>query len=921
MGMLTSKTGLGAVCVGLGIATLILPTKSQAQAQSASAAAMLEEIVVTARRREESLQDLPLSVAAISADAMQAQGIYDVMDISDFVPNVNFTNTDRRGVMAIFIRGIGNDSPGALQPVGAGVYLDGHYLPNTVGNMLNTVDIERIEILRGPQGTLFGKNTTGGAIQIITTKPQPEFEADVRIRAGSYGTQEVRGMVNIPFSDTVAGRFSAATGSSDGFFYNRTLNEDYGKTDVNAFSGALRFTPDENWMIDVSFRGNYQDEDNAGGQCRPYPTQEQVDNLAGLNPAHIDDEGRNILAGNDPAVLALHPAQIYTGPTYANGVSQWGGDTNFGGGVRANIGGHIERLFPGATIAAWNDCLTDNAMGPYVVSSEKRGFLDLENENFNTTIQWDSAGAVGALENLNIKMIASTHETRYNYFADRDYTSLSIDAIGTAPHGSKGQVRTTDSLELLFTADVSDRLNVVFGAHYFDDNNKTGDLNCWNTFKANQAALTTPPEIDDPNSTDPADTIPNPAFTNFSIECQPDGGTQFDRLADRMVSGGPEPAGMSGYITSESVAVFAHMEYSINDDWTLDLGARWTDEDRGFHQIELQTAPGTCTHNEPGDPPTTDICQPDYILSFESAITEGFFNDTTANFSEVTPTISLTRHLAGGDTLDSGNVYFTISEGFLSGAFNDELNTTLVPELASLLTYQPEHVTNYELGFKGTFNDGLLRFAGDIFYMKYEDKQEQIDIDNADGRFGGDPQVGIVTNAATVDIIGIEAELRLQPWDGGFITFDFSYLDDDYGEFNSFDPDSPGGTIDRSGLTIADYAPDMTINFSIEHAFQLSNGATLTPLLGMYWQDDYEWIGAIDATGPRSACFQEAYAKLRARLTYEPADGNWQAALYGSNIGDKRYFEYCDEARSGIFDYRYGAPDQWGAEFTYRWGS
>ena len=276
--------------------------------QSASAAAMLEEVVVTARRREESLQDLPLSVSAITADAMQAQGIYDIMDISDHVPNVNFTNTGRRGVTAIFIRGIGNDSPGHLQPVGAGSYIDGHYLPNTVGNMLNTVDIERIEILQGPQGTLFGKNTTGGAINIVSAKPGPEFEANVLARMGDFGQQDLRGTVNIPLSDSLAARFSYANESSDGFYHNRTLESDWGATDLNAFSAALRFTPDDNWTVDLGFRGNYQDDHNAPGQCRARPTQGQVNNLA--NEVVVNGE-------------VVHPAQIYTGPVYDDGVGQW----------------------------------------------------------------------------------------------------------------------------------------------------------------------------------------------------------------------------------------------------------------------------------------------------------------------------------------------------------------------------------------------------------------------------------------------------------------------------------------------------------------------------------------------------------------------------------------------------------------------
>jgi len=865
---------------------------------SPAATPMLEEVVVTARRREENLQDLPLSVTVINSDALSAQSIYDVMDISDFVPNVNFTNTDRRGIMAVFIRGIGNDSPGSLQPVGAGVYLDGHYLPNTVGNMMNTVDIDRIEVLRGPQGTLFGKNTTGGAIQIITNKPQDEFAADVRVRAGDYGTESIRAMLNIPWSSGAL-RFSLAEESSDGYFFNRTLNRDYGATDVEAFGAAVRFTPNDNWLIDLAFRGNYQDDDNAGGQCRAYPTQSQVDNLANLNPG---DPAEGELPGQAPAVLANHPAQIYTGPTFADGVSQWGGATTYPDGTRANIGGHVERLYAGATIDTWNGCNLDNALGPYVVSSEKLGFLELDNENVNLSFQWDSNGAVGGLDNMTVKFVLSSHETAWNYLADRDYTQLDVDAIGTPPLDGRGQVRTTEQAELLFTMDFSDSVNLVFGGNFFDDESETGAGGCLNIFLANLPAML------DPNS-------------GVQIPCQADGGTQFDRLADREVPGGPGVAGMSGRITSESVAVFGHVAWDVNDNWTLDFGARWTDEDRGFHQVEVDGVPGTCTFTQPGDPSPTSLCEVDYILSYQSVIADGFFNDTTANFSEVTPMFSATYHLPGGGALDSGNVYFLISEGFLSGSFNDELNTTLVPELAPLLTYEPENVTNYEVGFKGTLLDGRLGLAADIFFMEYENKQEQIDIDNADGAFGGDPQIGIVTNAATVDIYGLEFELRSQPWDGGFISAELSWLKSEYGEFNSFDPTAPGGTIDRANLSIEDYSPDWTLNASLSHAFALGNGATLSPMVGVYWQDDYDWITGIDRNSPASFCNQPSYAKFRARLTYEADGGDWNAALYGRNIGDERYFETCDDARSGVFDYRYGAPEEWGLEFVYNWGN
>ena len=146
-------------------------------------------------------------------------------------------------------------------------------------------------------------------------------------------------------------------------------------------------------------------------------------------------------------------------------------------------------------------------------------------------------------------------------------------------------------------------------------------------------------------------------------------------------------------------------------------------------------------------------------------------------------------------------------------------------------------------------------------------------------------------------------------------------LEATYGKFESFDLDSPDALIDQSSLSIADYAPEWTINASVEHAFQMGNGATLTPMLGMYWQDDYDFDGGLDTTSnERSLCLTPAYAKFRARATYMPVDGNWSASVFGRNITDERYNEWCGVGnRSGMYFYRYGRPASWGLEFNVRW--
>ena len=840
-------------------AAILLTAPGQVAAQqSASAAAMLEEVVVTARRREESLADLPLSVAAVTADAMQAQGIYDIMDVSDAIPNLSFQNTGRRGITAIFIRGVGSARPISLAPTGTGTYIDGHYLPNTVGNMLSTVDVERIEVLRGPQGTLFGKNTTGGAINVISVKPQQEFGADFLMRMGDFGRNDMRGMLNIPFSDTVAARFAIAKETADGHWYNRIREEMVDGTDLEAYNAALRFTPNDNWTIDLSVRSNSQDDGQDGGQC----------------------------------ALAITPGQAathgWTGPGIdPNGVSQWGGGSY--GGL-----GHVERLYPGAQIDQWNACLADEAAGEFVTSSNRDTFFELDIKAVNATTNWDSNGPVGGLDNLAVKFIASTTQRDVSYVQDRDYTWLGIDSIGLAPLSGDGQLRDTENMEVLATLDFSDSLSAIVGMNLYEDLGYDGDLGCLKVINANFAQISDPAQAD-----------------TFSITCAPDGGTQFDRLTNNPTGGGPGPVGKGGLVTNESIAFFGHVTWDLSDNWTLDLGARWTEDERSFNNAEYDVIGCEIEGENQPRPIGTALCVSDYTLNYDAIFGGNFYNDLNATFDEVTPMVSITRHL-GDDSL----VYATYSTGFLSGSFNDELNSRLVPQLAPLQTYQPETVTNYELGYKGTIADGRVRIAADIFYMDYADKHEGVNIDNSDLRYGNDTDLNITTNAATVEITGIEFELRASLWDGGFFGVDVGYIDDKYGDFFSFNIEDPSSPIDLTNTSRQTYSPEWTMNGSVEHAFQLANGASLTPMLGLYYQSEYDFTQAL-VDSPPSKCHQPGYSKLRARLTYVDPSENWQASLYGYNIADERYFEWCGNSRSGTFARRWGPPQEWGVEFNY----
>lgn len=229
-------------------------------AGAAENALEIEEVVVTARKREESLQDTPISIAAFSAADLEARGLTDLADLAPFTPNMTFDFTDANSgngnSSIIHIRGIGASDWTMTVDPGVGLYVDGVYISRAVGGVLDLLDFERIEVLRGPQGTLFGKNTIGGAINITTRKPSTEgIYGKVQATAGSYDRIDVRGDINLPISDTLAATAAFSFKQRDG--YVEALAKDEGGVDLSdedslATRLAFRWQPSDALVFDLS---------------------------------------------------------------------------------------------------------------------------------------------------------------------------------------------------------------------------------------------------------------------------------------------------------------------------------------------------------------------------------------------------------------------------------------------------------------------------------------------------------------------------------------------------------------------------------------------------------------------------------------------------------------------------------------------
>jgi iron complex outermembrane receptor protein len=170
-----------------------------------------QDIIVTAERRATNLQDTPLSILAVTQEMVEAKGIQDLQDLSHFTPNLSISPTRGTGNAAanFVIRGISGGG-GAAGERGVGLYLDGIYMPRTSGAVLRVLDIDRVEVLRGPQGTLFGRNSTGGAIRIFSKQPTDQFEGSIEGTIGNFGHVDVIGSLNVPLSPGFAIRWQGA---------------------------------------------------------------------------------------------------------------------------------------------------------------------------------------------------------------------------------------------------------------------------------------------------------------------------------------------------------------------------------------------------------------------------------------------------------------------------------------------------------------------------------------------------------------------------------------------------------------------------------------------------------------------------------------------------------------------------------------
>ena len=699
----------------------------------------IEEIIVTARKKEESIQDVPMAVTAIT-EQLRESSVRRIEDIQAFAPNlfINRTPGIASGA-AITIRGVASlESDKSYEP-SIGVVMDGMFLGTSSGVLLDNFDIERIEVLRGPQGTLFGKNTTGGILNVIRTPVSlNEFGADLSVTVGDFGRQDIKAVVQLPIiEDTLGLKVFAASIEHDGHVYNTFLDTPAGGDDKKNYGFALLWEPNENFSL--KFHHEIMEDKSEQGV---YVNRNRVGELACT-------------------------------------ITQIGFDP-------------------------YNGCEKDANDGPDTTESDGTNFSDNEYESTIITANYDTENflftyiySLRDMDEQNMQDFDGSRARllRMNFFNDWEQTSH----------------------EFRVTSQFSDKFQFIAGVYDWEVDYKQN----WDVFDL---------------------------FYQLSRLGVGEWG-----LGDTLTGYGRVPTGLpwgddvasnNGQTQkTESIAVFASVDFFITDQWTITAGFRWTEEEKDF----LGGNKGVGYYPLRGEE-TPPLYSP---VPYQG------------KWDETTPKIGV-RYQPNNDLM----VYANYSEGFKSGGFfGRQANFNIYAG------YDPEYVKNYELGWKSTLQDGRMIFNGAIFKSEYDDKQESIlipvDLTNV---------ATVVRNAASMEMTGLELELMYQVTEAWDLMVTYGYLEAEYKDYLA-DLNGDGIITDNSGL-IPRNTPENTFGVTTSYTTQIGNGE-LKGRVSYRFRDEMNTDSSNNPLGDL-----DSIENVNATISYSVE--NYSITLWGRNLTDER---------------------------------
>ena len=858
----------------------------------------LEEIVVTAQKRSENVQKVPIAITAFTAETIQSKGLNNLHALSNLTPNVNLDGgapfSGDSSVLSASIRGIGQDDFAFNLDPGVGVYLDGVYLARTIGANQNLLDVDRIEILKGPQGTLFGRNTIGGAINIVTHTPGTESKISGSMTLGSYNRHDVLMTADMPISDNLLTTVSVSSQTREGYQktvpypadsiigstpYQVSAQSDYPKapgTQSNSAGGgenvqALRFKMlwHASDVLDVTLAGDYTHEDQSGlANVVQSVTTANADTYINPNsPAAGALFGTNLMGNfynmcitTPGAALAAGLFNTKNGLCGPLAVGTWNSTTGkfsgsgYGPGSPA-LGGvgavGVPNSVLAGLIAAYPTVAPYVTQGPHGVGSviypgqTPRIYWDFANTqtgNIDTTYangpsfaKYDSVGTSVNLDwtiadNLKFKSITGWRQINWNIGTDLDGTPESFQEVTDSQH----QHQISQEFQLIGKA-IDNRLNYALGLYAFSEGGYVHD------------------------------------FVPFD--------TGYLYVLDE-----------ANDVKTDSYAGFAHLDFNVTDAWTVTAGGRYSLERKQFlggqadldgfsYKISGCLDPNAPAHNYiPAVPSPGPNCQ--QLLGFPVA------GDPLRYFPNVwdhqdwnvfTPTVG-TQYQFTPDMMG----YVSFSKGFKSGGWTTRLSSPIAtPDLAR---FNPEYDKTYEVGLKSQWLDHHLQANLAAFLSKYDGIQLNV-------QEGPSP---VYQNAGNATIKGLELEVQ-SVFDNGFgLNFAAGYMDAYYTFLNpcllyvncvaSQGPQYVPGFGGFSYSSELPKTPKTKFSLSPTYDFHLANSGTVRV------EADYTYVAHMFNDGPNTVLMERAATHtVNAAIHYIPPSSHFEFIVGGTNLSDDRY--------------------------------
>ncbi len=883
MKILFKSASMLALTMGAMPFTAYAQQTGQQDAADSSAQDGIQEIVVTAQKRTENVQDVPISISAFGGATLRERAVVDVASLGALAPNVNLDGgtpfSGSSAVLSATIRGIGSDDFAFNIDPGVGIYLDGVYLARTVGANQDLPDVERIEVLKGPQGTLFGRNTIGGAVSIVTHNPGKQFRLTGDLTTGSFSLLKARATLDIPLSDSLAASVTGAVTSRNGFQkrarYDGTPAEmqaiansdsylafnhaDYStatrQSGDNSISlrGKLRW--DNGGAFRVTLSGDYSNQDSSGqnnsllGVSFPPGPFAPTNPLPGTAINPVNPSGGFLFAGLYNFCIGSTQAQI----------SARGSD--------ALCGARGTSVYPGGLLAPLSGVNTDGNPandrlpwdGRFITGDPDTTYAT--GPTLNKLTAWGLAGQAEAdiAEGLMVRSITAYRKTNWKAGSDLDGSPLSMLELTFSQH----QKQFSQEVQLLGTNLLGERLNFVLGAYYFTE---SGDLHDFVTF--DEGLL----QVDGPNEFDTR----NHAF--------------FGQVDFR-------PAEWIGFTVGGRYT----KERKLFEGGQQDLNGG------NYKLFNCATADGTIFPfgDFPLAPPVGAGGPPCFAaLSYPDPTNPVRVYVPGVNrkeFSNFAPKLGVQLH-PNQDVM----VYASYSKGYKTGGWTTRLTN---PQGSVAPDFDEETATTWEAGIKSTLLDRKLQVNLSAFTTDYQDVQ-------LNQQVGTSPTID---NAGSARIKGFELEVVAAPVRGLTLNASVGYLD---ARFTSLSttvsrPDVAGPIPGlREGALVGGQLPKTakwSINFSPRYELELANGGAVI-LLADWTHKSPVWNDVARYLPLR----RPAIDLVNASITYRETAGKWDLTLGGTNLTDKRYLVSggANDA-AGVYFGSYNRPREWYARIGF----